>query len=309
MRKVRLGGRRPVVLTVGLVIALAAAGGTALAGHLEGGVKSYTGCLTTSGGTLTLIKEGDAPQKPCPTGSLAAHFSGGDITKITGGSGVQVTNGDNGDATIALDAKYSLPQSCSSNDFAKWNGSGWVCGSYTNGTGLALSGTQFSIDPAYQVRNGQACDSGQFAKGISGTGSLDCAAPPAPPSRDAYFKHLATAPVFKLNYETAGSLSLPAGKYVVTATATAHDDHDNETTVECSLYQGATVLGHSEVWADDIADSGSPDSAARGSIAITAAATLGAAGTVELSCSSTRGDDSLSDVALTAFEVDTITVQ
>jgi hypothetical protein len=115
--------------------------------------------------------------------------------------------------------------------------------------------------------------------------------------------------VFKLSYRTAGSLSLPAGKYVITATATAHDDHDNETTVECSLNGGGTTLGHSEVWADDIADSGSPDSAARGSIAITAAATLAADGTVELSCSSTRGDDSLDDVALTAFEVDSISVQ
>lgn len=288
---------------------VAVGGGTAIAGHFTGDVKSYTGCLTEKGGTLSLIAEGGSPQKACPSGSLEAHLSGGDITQIVAGAGVAVTNGDNGAATIALDAKYSLPQGCSSNDFAKWNGSGWVCGAYSNGTGLALSGTQFSIDSQYQVKNNQACPSGQFAKGITSAGALDCAALPPPPSTGAYFAYRSTAAVFKTNFQTAGSLSLPAGKYVVNATATAHDDDDNETTVECNLYQGATLLGGSEVWADDVVDSGSPDASAQGSIAITAATTLGADGTVELKCSSTRGNDSLDDVALTAVEVDAITTQ
>ena len=288
--------------------ALVLVGGTAIAGHLEGDVKSYTGCLST-GGTLSSIAEGDAPQKPCGPPAVEAHFSGGDITEISGGAGVQVTNGENGAATIALDARYSLPQGCTSNDFAKWNGSGWVCGAYSNGTGLALSGTVFSIDPQYQVKNGQACPSGQFAKGLTSSGALDCAALPPPPSKSAYAKYLATAPVFKDSLRTAISLSLPAGKYVVTTTATAHDDDTNETTVRCSLYQGATLLGGSSFWGDDIADSGSPDSSAEGSIAVTAATTLNAAGTVELKCSSARGNDSLDDVAMTAVEVDTIHVQ
>ena len=298
---------------LGAVVVIAAAlgmvGGTAIAGHIAGDVTSYTGCLATKGGTLSLINTGEAPQKPCPPGSVEAHFSGGDITEISGGSGVQVTNGENGAVTIALDAKYSLPQGCSANEFAKWNGSGWACGAYSNGTGLALSGTQFSIDSQYQVKNNQTCPSGEFAKGLTSTGALDCDPLPPPPSKSAYFKHLATAPVFKNNFQTAGSLSLPAGKYVVNATATAHDDDDNETTVECSLYQGANLLGGSEFWGDDVVDSGSPDASAQGTIAITAATTLAAGGTVELKCSSTRGNDSLDDVALTAVEVDEITVQ
>jgi hypothetical protein len=296
-------------LAVLTALGIAAFGGTAVAGHLDGDVKSYTGCLT-SGGTLSSIAEGDAPAKPCGTTGVEAHFSGGDITKISGGAGVQVTNGENGAASIALDAKYSLPQGCTSNDFAKWNGSGWVCGTYSSGTGLALSGTVFSIDPDYQVKNDQACPSGQFAKGLTSSGALDCAPlPPPPPPKNAYAKYLATAPVFKTNFQTAISLSLPAGKYVVTSTATAHDDDTNETTVECNLYQGATLLGGSKFWGDDVVDSGSPDSSAQGSIAVTAATTLSAAGTVELKCSSTRGNDSLTDVAMTAVEVDAIHVQ
>jgi hypothetical protein len=309
MRKVRSSRTPPLVLAAAMLVALAVAGGTALAGHLSGGVKSYTGCLAVGGGTMSLIKEGDVSLKTCPSGSVQVHFSGGDITEIAAGTGVQVVNGENGEATIALDAKYSLPQSCSSDDFAKWNGSGWACGRYSKGTGLALNGTEFSIAPEYQVKNGQTCDSGQFAKGITSAGALDCAALPPPPSKQAYFKRLPTAPVFKLSLQTAISLSLPAGKYIVTATATAHDDDDNETTVECSLYQGATFLGGSDFWGDDVVDAGSPDTSARGSIAITAATTLGAAGTVELKCSSTRGNDSLSDPAITAVEVDGITVQ
>lgn len=93
------------------------------------------------------------------------------------------------------------------------------------------------------------------------------------------------------------------------ATATAHDDDDNETTVECSLYQGSTVLGGSDFVADDVVDSGSPDISARGSIAITAAPSLSAAGTVELKCASIRGNDSLSNVSMIAVEVDGISVQ
>lgn len=297
--------KRLAILTA---LGIAAFGGTAVAGHLDSEVKSYTGCLS-SGGTLSSIAEGDLPVKACGPGAVEAHFSGGDITEIVAGAGVEVTNGENGAATVALNASYSLPQGCSSNDFAKWNGSGWVCGAYSSGTGLTLSGTQFSIDQQYQVKNNQTCPSGQFAKGITGAGALDCSALPPPPSTGAYFAYRATAPVFKTNFQTAGALSLPAGKYVVNATATAHDDDTNETTVECNLYQGATLLGGSAVWADDVVDSGSPDSSAEGSIAITAAATLGANGTVELKCSSTRGNDSLNDVALTAVEVDAITTQ
>lgn len=231
-------------VTVVAALGIAAFGGTAVAGHLGGDVKSYTGCLS-SGGTLSSIAEGDAPEKACGPNAVEAHFSGGDITEISGGAGVQVTNGENGAATIALDAKYSLPQSCASNDFAKWNGSGWVCGSYSNGTGLSLSGTVFSIDQQYQVKNGQACPSGQFAKGLTGSGALDCAPLPPPSPKNAYFKRLATAPVFKTSFRTAISLSLPAGKYVVTSTATAHDDDTNETTVEwerhCSAGQRSGV--------------------------------------------------------------------
>jgi hypothetical protein len=304
--------KRLLAVAAAASFALAAVGGTALAGHLTGGVKSYTGCLA-NGGTLSLIQEGDTPKRACPSGSVEAHFSGGDITSITGGTGIQVTNGTNGDVTVAVDPKYALRQDCSNGQVVKWFDS-WQCAkdedtTYTNGIGLELSGTEFRIAPDYRVKNDQACPSGQFATGIASGGSLECGAPPPPPTNQAYAKYVSTAAVFKGSFSTAASLSLPAGKYVVTATATAHDDDTNETTVQCSLYQGATFLGGSEVVADDVVDAGSPDLSAQGSIAITAAATLDAAGKVELRCASTRGNDSLSNVAVTAIQVDGVTVQ
>ena len=312
MRSVR-GTRGRLLAVAAVTLAAVAAGGTALAGHVGTGVKSYTGCLATGGGTLSLIREGNAPQRSCPSGSVEAHFSGGDITSILAGTGVLVESGSNGEATVAVDPKYALRQDCSNGQIVKWFGS-WQCAkdedtTYTNGVGLELSGTEFRIAPDYRVKNGQSCASGQFANAIGSTGSLDCAAPPPPPTNQAYAKYLATAPVFKGSFQTAASLSLPAGKYVLNATATAHDDDDNETTVSCSLKQGATTLGASDFTADDVVDAGSPDITARGSIAITAAATLGSAETIVLSCASTRGNDSLSDVAMTAVQVDGITVQ
>ena len=62
----RLARARTRVAVLGVAaIAIVALAGTALAGHMTSGVKSYTGCLA-SGGTLTLIKEGNAPQAGLP---------------------------------------------------------------------------------------------------------------------------------------------------------------------------------------------------------------------------------------------------
>jgi hypothetical protein len=179
----RMGGRSTAALSLALVAVMVVAT-SALAGHLGEPVKSYTGCLTTSGGTLSLIKEGDSPQKPCPSGSVLAHFSGGDITKITAGTGLRITNGDgtNGEVALALDSAYTLPQGCTSGQVAKWNGTGWACGTdndhiYTAGTGLTLSGSEFRIATNYRVLNDKSCPSGQFVRRIDGAGEIVCSVP------------------------------------------------------------------------------------------------------------------------------------
>ena len=68
------------------VVALAL-GGTALAGHLVGDVASYTGCVS-SRGDLSKLQEGNTPLKPCSSGQVEVHLSGGDLTSVVAGTGL-----------------------------------------------------------------------------------------------------------------------------------------------------------------------------------------------------------------------------
>jgi len=60
--------------------------------------------------------------------------------------------------TFSVAPNYQLPQTCTANQIAQWNGTAWVCGnagsSYSTGTGLVLSGTTFSVAPNYQLPQG-----------------------------------------------------------------------------------------------------------------------------------------------------------
>jgi hypothetical protein len=189
-------------------LATVAIGGSAVAGHLESDVRSYTGCLTSVGGTLTLIREGNTPAKPCPKGSVEAHFSGGDITGVTAGFGL-TGGGTNGGVTLALDPDYALRQDCAGGQVVKWDATddAWGCAedddtTYTAGTGLTLSGTVFSVDDDYALPDcslgdsatvvsdpqsafgtwgcqqkadaNQDCSAGEFVTGFSATGAVEC---------------------------------------------------------------------------------------------------------------------------------------
>src|SRR5262245_30313799 len=99
-------GLRPRRAVAGIVVVAAAVialGGTAIAAMQVTSVPTYTGCLTNSGGTVSLIKQGSSPQKPCGSGSTQIQLSGGDITSITVGSGL-TGGGTQGDINIGLSA-------------------------------------------------------------------------------------------------------------------------------------------------------------------------------------------------------------
>lgn len=83
---------------------------------------------------------------------VCASVGTGSVTSITGGTGLSggtIT----GSGTLAILTAYQLPQGCSTNQIAQWNGSVWICanagaGSVTGATangGLLLTSTTLGL--------------------------------------------------------------------------------------------------------------------------------------------------------------------
>ena len=149
----------------------------------------------------------------------------------------------------------------------------------------------------------------QGVKGDKGdTGDTGPQGPAGPAGTShAYKTFVAGADAPQGGFATVASLSLPAGKFVanVSAIATVDEDVDN-LTVDCDLYQGAIVIGKSGAWVEEIG-SGADALEATGSIAMTVAPTFGAAGSLDLKCSSFTGGNHLEWIVITAVKVDDIT--
>jgi hypothetical protein len=313
--------RRGLLLGAVAALVVAVAGGTALAGHINSGVKSYTGCLTTNGGTLTLIKEGTAPLKPCPSGSLVAHFSGGDITKISVSGGLTLPNGgDNGEVTIALDPKYSLPQSCADAEVAKWDDttSAWVCATdenriYEPGTGLELVNTTiFRIQPDYRVKNTPDCASGQFATGFDSNGEIQCASTST--GIEAWQRSRGNTNLPKGEGVDLIMLPLPAGTYLITAVANVRDDSgtingDEEVSVRCFLRNAANATLPVRDSFVDIGEAVDDDNGPAAPAVVHGAISLASPDTVKFTCTSSKGDDDAEEAevsTMTAIKVATL---
>lgn len=287
-------------MLAGVAAGLTLAAGTAIAGHLDGEVDSYTGCLSLGGGTLTQIREGNAPLDECGKNQVEVHFSGGDITSISAqtGGGL-VGGGSNGGVSL------SLRRDCDAGQVVKWNGTAWACASdsdatYAAGTGLDLTGTTFSIEPDNLVRNDQTCSSGEFATGFDGDGDVECASPPTASGIQGFSAHVGH--VTLAGVTTVISKVLPAGTYLLFASVDVENrDTDSPSLFACSI-PGYVSPG---VGPGDVAHTLGESSGQVESVSMASAITH-PGGAVSLVCQEMVADVDVSQATLTAIKVDSL---
>jgi hypothetical protein len=161
-RRVRL-----LLVCLGVATGVLAAAAIALAAFPQDSVTVLTGCLSTggTGGNISNVAVGSSPTKSCGPTSVLIHLSGGTITQVSAGPGLN-GGGSNGYVTLGVDPKYQLPQNgCSSGQFVASDGAGgWSCQSQKT-----YGGSDFAL-------SNQSCDSGQFLTGIDSSGRKLCGA-------------------------------------------------------------------------------------------------------------------------------------
>lgn len=290
----------------------------ALPGMAAAAVPTYTGCYSASSGTINKLAVGFTPQKACNTGDLMVSFSAGDITKISVSGGL-TGGGDNGDISIALDPKYSLPQNCGLNQIPKIGAGGWTCANdenttYTAGQGLNLSSGAFSVSSGYQLP--QNCSNGQVAKS-DGT-AWQCGTDNVG-TTEVWNTFVPSSSGWSSNYGSTlawvASLNLPAGTFIVTVTALDRAD-DNYFTQDlfmtCALYRNKGSGGSSPAIYGDVTSDGFsvPDVNVPmvAPITMSGVINLASPSTLDLGCA-TIAHQHLEEVSLIAVKAGTVHTQ
>jgi len=272
-----------IVIALAIVVVKAASGSF---------VPTWTGCYNAASGTINKLQQGTTPQKACNTGDIPIMVSSGDITSISVGGGL-TGGGDNGDVTITLDPKYSLPQACMTGGIPKWSGTEWECGvdhdtTYSAGTGLSLASTVFSVLPGYRLPQG--CQEGQVAAKTAAD-TWTCANQTAPA-----IAHSATAPEGAVlddgKFYGFGTVSITSpGLYLVIGKGTIASDENVQDfrTFTCGLAPGSagTFLDSTRLGSSVLDDINEIPLALVGQVSFTSA------GTVTLGCSADPGADGI----------------
>jgi hypothetical protein len=184
-----------------------------------------------------------------------------------------------------------------------------VCGvdndtTYSEGTGLDLTGTTFSIEPSYRVKNTPDCPSGKFATGFDDAGAITCAVPAAAPP-DVWFRQsTGDAPEGHENEIT--SVFLLSGNYLVNVVGTASDDvgGDDEVVVTCNLYVGDDRVESVSASADTSSLTVT-DTLAVATLATMHVAKLTATTKLRITCRSSTGSDHVR-ISMSILEVGTV---
>ncbi|MBI2397771.1 MAG: hypothetical protein HYV17_08230 [Xanthomonadales bacterium] len=147
--------------------------GTPLSGRIE----ILPAPLSASSNAL----RGRSVAATAPTAGQVLEWSGSSWTPTTPSAGTSYSAGTGlalAGSSFSVAPTFRLPQGCSNDQIARWNGSSWVCGAdanttYSAGNGLSLSGTVFSVNFAGSgaANTASRSDHDHFGQTWSGTSS------------------------------------------------------------------------------------------------------------------------------------------